>query len=256
MAKGVVLITGASSGIGFELAKVFAQEGYDLIVSSGDERKLKSAADSLAAHFESTGITPVVADLSRVEGAKSLHDAVTKIGDVDILVNNAGVGVWGPFAETDLSREMAMMQINVASLVAITKRFLPRMIERGNGKCKLLFTASETAVAPLAFMAVYAATKAFIYHFALALREELKEANITVTALLPGMTATDFFRRADMLDSMMVKEGDMADPSDVARAAFDALMAGDDHVVTPLKSRLEGTMAKLVPDAMAVQRAE
>jgi short-subunit dehydrogenase len=254
MAKGVVLITGASSGIGFELAKVFAHEGHDLIISSSDERKLKAAADRLSVRFESARITPVVADLSRIEGAKSLHDAATALGDVDILVNNAGVGVWGPFAATNLSREMAMMQINTASLVALTKRFLPRMIERGKGK--LLFTASEASLAPIAFMAVYAATKAFIYHFALALREELKGTNITVTALLPGMTATDFFRRANMLETRMVKDEDMADPSDVARAAFDALAAGDDHVVTPLKSRLQGTMAKLVPDAMAVQRAE
>jgi short-subunit dehydrogenase len=254
MAKGLALITGASSGIGFELAKVFAAEGYDLIVSSRDAQALESAKASLAAHSEKANITAIAADLATVDGARKLHDAARKVGDVDILVNNAGIGVWGPFAETELSREMEMLQVNVASLVALTKRFVPDFIKRGKGK--LLFTASEASLVPLAFMAVYAATKAFIYHFALALREELKDENVTVTAVLPGMTATNFFKRADMLGAKMVQEGDMADPTEVARAAFDALMAGDDHVVTPLKSRVQGVMAKLMPDGMAVERAE
>jgi uncharacterized protein len=254
MAKGRALITGASSGIGFELARVFASEGFDLIISADNEGKLLAAADSLTAHYEKVDITPVVADLATVEGSKALHQAAVTMGEVDVLVNNAGVGVWGAFAETSLANEMRMMQINNASVVALTKRFLPRMMERKQGK--LLFTSSEAALTPIAFMAVYAATKAFLYHFALALREELKDTNITVTSVLPGMTATEFFARARMQDAKMVKEGDMADPTEIARAAFDALMRGDDHVATPFKTRIEGALAKLVPDSMAVQRAE
>jgi short-subunit dehydrogenase len=171
------------------------------------------------------------------------------------LVNNAGVGVWGDFVrETDLKDELSMIQLNAASVVALTKLFAADMVKRGEGK--ILFTASEASLAPVALMSIYAATKAFIYSFSLSLREELKDTGVGITALLPGATQTDFFNRADMQDAKFVQEGEMADPAQVARDGYDALVKGDDHVVTPTKDRLTSLLTKLVPDRAAVERLE
>lgn len=254
--KSVVLVTGGSSGIGLELAKIFAAEGHDLIIASDNRGKLKKAADEIALAGDGGTVDIVVADLSKPAGPKKLHDAVQKLGrKVDVLVNNAGRGVWGDFArETDLKDELAMIQLNAASVVSVTKLFVADMLRRGRGK--ILITASEASLAPIALMSIYAATKAFVYSFALSLREELKDTGIMVTALLPGATQTDFFLRADMEDAKFVQEGKMADPAKVARDGYDALMKGDDHVVTPLKDRVRMTVAKLMPDSWTVQMLE
>jgi hypothetical protein len=254
--KSVVLVTGGSSGIGLELAKIFAAEGHDLIIASDNRGKLKKAADEIALAGDGGTVDIVIADLSKPAGPKKLHDAVQKLGrKVDVLVNNAGRGVWGDFArETDLKDELAMIQLNAASVVSVTKLFVADMLRRGRGK--ILITASEASLAPIALMSIYAATKAFVYSFALSLREELKDTGIMVTALLPGATQTDFFLRADMEDAKFVQEGKMADPAKVARDGYDALMKGDDHVVTPFKDRVRMTVAKLMPDSWTVQMLE
>jgi short-subunit dehydrogenase len=145
-----------------------------------------------------------------------------------------------------------MIQLNVASVVAVTKLFVRDMIAEGSGK--ILLTSSEAALSPIAYMSVYAATKAFIYSFALSLREELKDTGITVTALLPGATRTSFFRRAGMESSRFVQGARMADPAKVARDGYHALMSNDDHIVTPFKEKLLTSLAKVLPDRMAVQR--
>jgi uncharacterized protein len=252
--KLVALVTGASSGIGLELAKVLASEGYDLIITSDDRAKLESAAKQIKQVGPSVQIGVVEADLARPDGAKKLYQIVRKLGyAVDILVNNAGVGVWGEFAETDLDAELKMIQLNAASVVAVTKLFARDMVERGAGK--ILITASEASLAPSALLTVYAATKAFDYSFAQALREELKDKGVTVTALLPGATDTNFFKRAGMAHTKTA-QGKLADPAQVARAGYDALMSGDDHVVTPLRDRVAITVAKFLPDKTVVQRVE
>jgi short-subunit dehydrogenase len=254
--KPVVLVTGGSSGIGLELAKVFAEEGHDLIIASDNRAKLKKAAEEIALAGDGTRVDIVVADLAKPAGAQKLYDAVKELGrKVDILVNNAGRGVWGEFArETDLKEELEIIQLNAASVVAVTKLFVADMLKRRRGK--ILITASEASLAPIALMSVYAATKAFVYSFALSLREELKDAGITVSALLPGATQTDFFLRADMEDAKFVQEGKMADPAKVARDGYDALMKGDDHVVTPFKDAVRLSVAKLMPDRWTVERLE
>jgi uncharacterized protein len=253
--RPTALVTGASSGIGLELAKVFAREGYDLVIASSNRAKLKKAAKQIAPTGE-TSIDIVPVDLSKPMGPQKLYDAVTELGRrVDVLVNNAGFGVWGDFArETDLKDELAMIQLNAASVVALTKLFARDMVKRGKGK--ILITASEASLAPVALMSIYAATKAFVYSFALSLREELKDTDVSVTALLPGATQTDFFMRAKMEDAKFVREGKMADPANVARDGYDALMKGDDHIVTPFKDRVTSTMTKIVPDSWAVERVE
>ena len=254
--KPVALVTGGSTGIGLELAKVFAAEGYDVIIASDNRNQLKKAAAQIAGAGDGDVVEIVVADLSKPTGAKKLYDAVKELDrPVDVLANNAGRGVWGDFArETDLKEELAMIQLNAASVVAVTKMFVGDMVRRGSGK--ILITASEASLAPTALMSIYAATKAFVYSFALSLREELKDTGVTVTALLPGATQTDFFLRAEMQDAKFVQEGKMADPAKVARDGYDALIRGDDHVVTPFKDRVMATVAKLVPDSWSVERVE
>jgi short-subunit dehydrogenase len=258
MAKSnpVVLVTGGSGGIGLELAKVFAAEGHDLIITSDNRSKLKKAAEEVTLAGDGGRVEIIVADLSKPAGPKKLYDAVQKLGwKFDVLVNNAGRGAWGDFArETDLDDELAMIQLNAASLVAVTKMFVSDMLKRGGSK--ILITASEASLAPIALMSIYAATKAFVYSFALSLREELRDTGITVSALLPGATQTDFFIRADMEEAKFVQEGKMADPGQVARDGYEALMKGDDHIVTPFKDRVRMTVAKFKPDSWTVQRVE
>jgi short-subunit dehydrogenase len=254
--KSVALVTGGSSGIGLELAKVFAAEGHDVIIASDDRGKLEGAAKQLARTREGMGVTTIVVDLAKADGAKKLYQSVKRRGlNVDVLVNNAGVGVWGDFARnTDLAEELAMIQLNAASVVALTKLFVADMVKRRSGK--ILFTASEASLAPIANMSIYAATKAFVYSFAQSLREELKGTGVTVTALLPGATNTNFFARAGMMQSQFVKDGGFADPKDVARDGYDALMKEDDHVVTPVKDKIMSTIGKFMPDRIAVERVE
>jgi short-subunit dehydrogenase len=247
------LITGASSGIGLELAKVFASEGHDLIISSDNRGKLQAAKQQITAQSPGVNIDIVVADLAKPEGARQLYDNIRNTGiNIDVLANNAGAGVFGDFAtETYLEAELGIIKLNVSSVVALAKYFGREMADRGRGK--ILFTASEASLAPIAHMNVYAATKAFVYSFALALREELKGKGVGVTALMPGATDTGFFTRARMQDTELVRNGGLADPAKVARDGYDALMKGDGHIVTPLKDRVRMTVAKLVPDEMKVQ---
>ena len=252
--KPLALVTGSSRGIGLELAKIFAAEGYDLVITSPDQGRLQLAADQIKRAAPDARVKSVVADLEKPAGRKKLYDATKRTGPIDVLVNNAGVGVWGEFVETDLEDELAMIQLNVAGVVALSKLFARDMARRGSGR--MLFTASEASLAPIALMSVYAATKAFVYSFALSLREELKDSGVTVTALLPGATNTNFFNQAGMKDTKLVRESELADAREVAQAGYDALMRGDDHVVYPIQERITSILTKLVPDRMAVQRVE
>jgi short-subunit dehydrogenase len=247
-------VTGSSSGIGLELAKIFAAQGYDVILTSEDRDKLKLAADQVKRAAPGAAVKSVVADLRKPSGRTKLYDAAKRNGPIDVLVNNAGVGVWGEFVDTELEDELGMIQLNAAGVVALSKFVARDMAKRGSGR--MLFTASEASLTPIALMSVYAATKAFVYSFALGLREELKDSGVTVTALLPGATNTNFFNRAGMQDTKLVRESELADAREVAQAGYDALMRGDDHVVYPIQERITSVLAKLVPDRMAVQRVE
>jgi short-subunit dehydrogenase len=246
------LITGASSGIGLELAKKFAENGYDLIITSDNGRKLRDAAKQIRDWAPNVGISIFVADLAKPEGAEKLHKQVKSAKlNPDVLVNNAGAGVWGDFPKTELEDELDIIQLNTASVVAITKLFLPAMIKRGSGR--ILFTASVASLAPTPLLTVYGATKAFVYSFAQALGVELDGTGITVTALLPGATDTNFFKRAGAENTETAK-GDLADPSRVAHDAYDTLMKGDDHVITPTSDRLMMIATKFMPDRMVAQQ--
>ncbi|MCX2481515.1 SDR family oxidoreductase [Pedobacter sp. MC2016-15] len=241
------LITGATSGIGFELAKLFAVDGYNLVIVSRHQDEL----DAKVAKLEKNGIKviPIAKDLFDPEEAFALFaDLQSQHIRIDILVNNAGQGVYGEFEDTDIDRELDIINLNISSLVVLTKLFVKEMIERNSGK--VLNLASVASKLPGPWQAVYHGTKAFVLSFTEAIREELKDTDITVTALMPGVTDTDFFNKADMLDSKAVQDKDaMSDPADVAKDGYEALMAGKDKVISGMKNKLQVGMSNVLPDS-------
>lgn len=246
------LVTGATSGIGHEIAKLLAKDGYDLIIVGRDQGELEALAPELS-QGKSITITPLAKDLFEPGAAEELYDEVKSLGiQVDILVNDAGQGVYGKFAETDLQSELDIIQLNVTSLVVLTKLFLKDMVARNDGKILQLASMVSKISSPL--MAVYAGTKAFVYNFSLSLVNELKDTNVTITALQPGATDTDFFNKAGAENIKIVQDGELADPADVAKDGLDALMAGESHVVSGMKNKMQATMANIMPDeALAAQ---
>jgi short-subunit dehydrogenase len=243
--KQFAVVTGASSGIGYELARIFAQNGYDLLICSETD-KIEQAALDIAK--EGVNVEPFVADLATPEGVESLFE---KIGGraVDAIAINAGVGVAGDFArDTDLDEELNLIDLNVRSTVHLAKLVLEGMVARDSGK--VLFTSSIAAMMPGSFEAVYNASKAFIQSFAQAIREELKDTGVTVTALQPGPTETNFFERAHLEDTRVgTMKKDAA--ADVARQGFEALMAGKDHVVAgSFMNKVMSTAGKILPEKL------
>ena len=248
MAQGLAVVTGASNGIGLELAKVLATEGYDLIVCA-DGARLDGAAQELTAL--GAKVTSVKADLATPEGVDELWKVCEAAGQpVEIACINAGVGVGGKFVETDLREELNIVNLNCAHTVHFAKHVVRQMVPRGAGR--ILFTASIAGEMVAPREAVYAASKAFVLSFAQSLRYELKDTGVTVTALQPGPTDTDFFHRAGMDDTDAGTKGKHeSEPDTVARQGYDALMAGTDHVyAASLKTKIEGAVANLVPGVL------
>jgi uncharacterized protein len=249
--KPLAVVTGASSGIGYELAKQFAQNGFDLVVAAEDP------GIAQAAHaFEELGASVKAAqtDLATYDGVETLYSAIQATGrPVDAIAINAGVGVGGDFArQTDLRDELNVINLNVVSSVHLAKRVVKDMVARGSGR--ILFTSSIAALMPGTFEAVYAGSKAFIQNFSEALRNELKDTGVTVTALQPGPTETNFFHRAGM-DDTRVGASKKDDPADVAKQGFEALMAGKDHVIAgSLMTKMQGTMSKVLPDTVNAEQ--
>jgi short-subunit dehydrogenase len=241
------LITGGSVGIGYELAKCFAKGGYNLILVSRTKTNLNHAAFKIKKNFNVKVIT-IVKDLFNIKNAIQLHSQLKAKGiEPDVLVNNAGQGQYGEFSKTDINRELEIIQLNIASVVVLTKLYLKDMLKRGKGK--ILNVSSVASKLPGPLQSVYHATKAFVQSFTTALREEVKEKGITITSLLPGATDTDFFKKADMLNSKIVKEGDLADPADVAKDGYDALMKGEDKIISGFMNKVEVGMSNLMPES-------
>lgn len=244
------LVTGASSGIGYELAKCFAQDGYNLVLVSRNTDRLNEIAAEFRNQYGLGKVTVVGADLAQSDAPQQVYDQVSGQGiQVNVLVNNAGVGEHGMFAsETDLQKELAMIQTNATSLVHLTKLFLKDMTARNEGK--ILMLASIASIMPNPLMAVYGATKSFIYSFSEALRNELSNTNITVTALLPGATNTDFFHKAGAEGTRAHQQALSTDAAGVARDGYEALMSGKDKVVSGFKNKAQVAMAHVMPDPM------
>ncbi len=247
--RPLALVTGASSGIGYELARKFAERGFDLVVVSSDENKLNEAAQSLSAIDEDAHIQAIPADLSSADGVDKVYESVCALHrPVDVLAANAGVGVHGEFAdETDLEDEIALINLNVTSQVHLIKRVSHDMVQRGEGD--ILITSSVAGVMPGPRMAVYAASKAFLRSFGEAIRQEMKDKGVNVTVLMPGPTETDFFERAQMQDTV-VGQSSKQDAASVATEAIEALERRDDEVVAGLKNKVQIGAAKLMSNEM------
>lgn len=238
------LITGASSGIGRELADVIAADGYDLVVTARREKRLESLAGELRSAY-GVEVTVLPGDLSEPDAASTLFEAVTEAGiDVHTLVNNAGVPTYGRFTETDLDRERDMMQVNMVTLTELTKLFGREMAERGEGA--ILNTASLAAFYPIPKKAVYAATKSYVLSFSRALAHELEDDGVTVTALCPGAVETEYEARGNVEESETMS-GVTNDPRSVAEAGWEGLENGDRIVLPSAFATYGAQIKRLLP---------
>lgn len=246
----LAVITGASCGIGYQLAKQFAENGYDIFITSESPGIYNAEID-----FRDRGYTVNVfqMDLRDPEGVELLYERIKSLNrPVDAIAINAGVGVGGcTFDKTDLRRETDMVKLNIISTIHLTKLVLRDMLKQGHGR--ILFTSCVTAIMPGPYESVYAGTKSFILSFAEALRYEVKHKGITITALLPGPTETSFFLRAGM-DDTKVGRAKKEDPAKVAEQGFKALMRGDDMVIAgSMMNWFQSTAARLLPFATATR---
>jgi short-subunit dehydrogenase len=242
------VVTGASSGIGYELARTFVDNGFDVLVAAED-----AAIDTAAAELGGSA-QPVRVDLATYEGVEALYREIAATGrPVDAMALNAGRGIGGDFVrDTDLRDELNVIDLNVTSTVHLAKRVLPDMVARGAGR--VLFTSSIASTMPGTYQAVYNASKSFVQSFALALRAELKDTGVTVTSLMPGPTETEFFDRAEMLDTK-VGAGDKDDPAVVAKQGFEAMMKGKERVVGGgAKTKVMAAAGKATPDSMKAEQ--
>lgn len=251
-AKFYTLITGGSAGIGYELAKLFAKDGRNLVIVARSKKDLEQVAQSISSTYK-VDVIPLAKDLFNRKSAFEIYDFVKSQGiEIDILVNDAGQGQYGEFINTELEREIEIIELNIISLITLTKLFLIDMVGRKSGK--ILNLASIASKVPGPFQAVYHGTKAFVHSFTEAIRAEVKEAGIVITSLLPGATATDFFKKADMLESKIVQDPDkLSDPADVAMDGYNALMNGDDMVISGIKNKMQIAMSNIMPDEAVAQ---
>jgi hypothetical protein len=241
------LITGASSGIGLELARIFASNRHDVVLVARSEGKLRELARECGQKGIKAHVVP--ADLAKPDAARSIVDTVAALGvQIDILVNNAGFGVYGRFAESPLAKELESIQVNVAALTELTKRFLPPMIARRSGR--ILNVASTAGFLPGPLMAVYYATKAYVVSFSEAIANELEGTGVTVTVLCPGPTATGFQAAAHLEGSRIVSLLRKADSFSVARAGYDAMMAGTVVAVPGVSNKVSALAPRFFPRAV------
>ncbi len=248
--RPLALVTGASSGIGLELARIFAENGFDLIVCAEDPG-IAVAAEALSA-TGGAAVKSVRADLATTEGVEELIATVTSTGrPLDALALNAGIANGGAFLDTSLEDDLRVIALDVVSAVHLSKRLLPAMVARGSGK--VLVTASVASLMPGPYYATYAASKAFLLSFAEAVRHELKDTGVTITSLLPGPTDTDFFEASHMEDTPVAK-GPKDDPAKVAQDGFDAMMKGHGDVVSGWTNKLQSTIANVTPAGVLAEQ--
>ncbi len=242
-----VLITGATSGFGYEFAKLFAKNGYNLVLVARNAERLQEMTDDLKQQFDIEA-TPVSKDLFEINAAEEIYNLTKEMGiTINILVNDAGQGEYGKFAETELARDLDIIHLNIVAVVSLTKYFLKDMVARNEGK--ILQLGSEVSKSPMPMMAVYAASKAFVLSFSEALVNELKDTNVTITTLMPGASDTDFFRKAKAEDTKTYREKHLAKPEEVAKTGYDAFMKGEERVITGAGAKTHVAIAALIPDS-------
>jgi uncharacterized protein len=243
--RQTALITGASSGIGADLARLFARDGYDLVLVARSEGKLHELAKELGVTS-----TVIVADLAKPDAARMIADTlIEKSINIDVLVNNAGLGIAGPFVTNDLGRELEIIQVNVVALTQLTKLLLPGMVSRKRGR--ILNVASTAAFQPGPLMAVYYATKAYVLSFSEAIADELRDTPVTVTALCPGPTATGFGSVAGMEETRLFTMRKPMSSAKVAELGYEGMKKGRRVVVTGMMNRLLVQSVRVSPRRLA-----
>jgi len=248
MGDKLAVITGASTGIGRELAKIAASEGYDLVLVA-DEPTIDAAAGEIRA--SGVSVEAVEADLASFEGNDRLLAA---IGDrrIDILIANAGRGLGHAFVTQSPDDWRRVIDTNVTGTTYLLQKVAQRMVTQGDGR--ILIVGSIAGLIPGSYQAVYNGTKAYLDSFSYALREELKDTGVGVTVLMPGPTDTEFFRRANMLDTPVGKDDGKEDPAKTARNGWDAMMDGSAHVVSGVKNKIQAALSHLTPDTMLAKQ--
>jgi short-subunit dehydrogenase len=243
--RPLAVVTGASSGIGFHLAAELADRGHDLVIAAEDDELAVAITDLRVRGVKVRGVR---VDLATPEGVGELAAQVRDDGrPVDVLCLNAGVGVNGPFVETELAAHLNLIALNVTGAVHLAGLLVPEMAARHQGR--VLFTSSIAATMPGPYGSTYNASKAFVQSFAQALRTELADRGVTVTALMPGPTDTEFFERAD-LEGTKLGQAKRDDPAEVARQGIDALFEGDASVVTGLRNKVQANLATHLPETV------
>jgi short-subunit dehydrogenase len=251
--RQTALVTGGSGGIGLEIAKVLARKGFDLLLVARTRDTLEAAAGQLEGKFDIKAHV-FAADLRRREAPEQIFDFLHNENiPIEILVNNAGFGFGGEFAETEVQRELEMIQVNIAALTHLTKLFLPPMVKRRSGR--VLNVASTAAFQPGPLMAVYYATKAYVLSFSQALAEELRNTGVTVTALCPGPTQSDFAEAAQMTNSRLFTTFGVADADDVARYGVDAMLRGKRVAIPGIRNKAIAQANRLAPRSLSTRIA-
>ena len=246
--RPLAVVTGASTGIGYNLARLCAEHGFDLVVAA-DEPAIVEAAQGL----RQTGaqVEAVQADLASQQGVETLYETVRALSrPVDALLANAGRGLGHGFLDQDWGKIGQVVDTNITGTLYLIHKVGRDMRERGRGR--ILITGSIAGLMPGTFQAVYNGTKAFLDSFSFALRHELKDSGVTVTCLMPGATETEFFRRADMLDTK-VGQANKDDPADVAKTGFEAMMKGEGDVVHGAKNKLQAAVAAVTPQGVLAE---
>jgi short-subunit dehydrogenase len=250
MSHGTALVTGASAGLGAEFAKLCAAGGYDVVLVARSAARLAELAASLASQY-GVQARPLVADLANPAAPAEIFAQMSGT-PVEILINNAGLGVHGAYAETDWASDAGLLQVNVISLAHLTKLFLPEMLRRRSGR--ILNLASTASFVPGPFMAMYYASKAFVLSFSEALSSEVEGSGVSVTALCPGPTRTEFAQSAGITDSNLF-HGPTMGAAEVARVGYDAMMAGKSSVIAGARNRWMMRGARLIPRSWAAAEA-
>ncbi len=245
------VVTGASSGIGLELARELARHDYDLAIVSDDAAELEGARERIAGEFGRISVQSIAVDLARRDGVADLWSQLEATGrPIDVLAANAGIGFAGPFSDTSIDDEQRCIDLNVSSQVQLVKRAVRHML--ANEKGKILITASLISLSPGPFMAIYAASKAFLHSFGLAIRNELQETQVGVTVLMPGATETEFWDRAQMRDTNVGASRKQA-PEDVAKEAIASLESESAYVVPGVANKVRAALTAIAPDTMLAQ---
>lgn len=244
--RPLAVVTGASSGIGYELAKLFTDDGYDLVIAADEPAIVETAQ---AFRGQGAEVTEVQVDLSTMDGVKKLYEAIGG-RPVDALAANAGRGLGKGFLDQDLAEAQKVVDTNISGTIHLLHLVGRDMRERGRGR--ILITGSIAGLMPGTFQAVYNGTKAFLDSFSFALRHELKDSGVTVTCLMPGPTDTEFFERADLMDTK-VGQGKKEDPVKTAKTGYEAMKKGEGDVVSGFMNKVQAAIAAVTPQGVLAE---